>query len=173
MLEFRCRHVAEPSQGTYHGFFDHYHLLFDREAGRQKFSEEVNRLFSRNGLVYRLTDEGNIERIVGPVLNEELASAQFVTGDSELDNILESAHRKFLNPHEEIRREAFLELWDAWERLKTTGVGADEKDQITSLLDDAAGSTFPKFRERLEKEASELTSIGNSHQIRHTEVTQE
>ena len=173
VLEFCCRHVGEPSQGTFHSFFQHYHLSFDREAGRQRFSEEVSRLFNRNGLVYKLTDEGNIERIVAPVLNEELTSAQFATGDSELDNILESARRKFLNPREEIRREALLELWDAWERLKTTGVGADKKDQITSLLDDAAGSTFPNFRERLEKEALELTSIGNNHQIRHTEVTQE
>ena len=173
VLEFCCRHVAEPSKGDYHCYFRHFHLSFDREAGRRKFSEEVNRLFSRNGLAYTLTEEGNIERLAPPALREELTSVQFVTGESELDHILESSRRKFLNPRAEIRREALLELWDAWERLKTTGLGADKKDQITSLLDDAAGSAFPKFRERLEKEALELTSIGNTHQIRHTEVTQE
>ena len=173
LLEFCWHHVGEPILGSYHSFFQHSHLGFDRDQGQQKFSESVNRIFSRNGLAYTLTGEGNIERLAPPVLREELTSVQFVTGESELDHILESSRRKFLNPREEIRREALLELWDAWERLKTTGEGADKKDQIISLLDDAAGSPFPKFRERLEKEALELTSIGNNHQIRHTEVTQE
>ena len=173
MIEFCWRHIGDPSQGSHHDFFQHYHLTFDREAGQQKFSEEVNLIFSRNGIAYTLTKGGVIERLGPSVLNEELASAQFNTGDSELDHILESARRRFLNPHEEIRREALLELWDAWERLKTTGLGADKGDQISSLLGDAAGSVYPKFRERLDTDARELTSIGNSHQIRHTEVSQE
>ena len=173
VLEFCWRHIGDPIEGSRHPHFGHVHLSFDKEMGQYKFRELVNSIFSRNQLTYTLTAEGHIERLGPPVLREELASAQFVTGDSELDNILESARRKFLNPREEIRREALLELWDAWERLKTTGDGADKKDQITSLLNDAAGSAFPKFRERLEKEALELTSIGNNHQIRHTEVTQE
>ena len=173
MLEFCWRHIGDPCRGTHHNFFQHYHLTFDREAGRQKFSEEVNFILSRNGIAYALTGGGVIERLGPSVLNEELATTQFLTGDSELDHILESARRKFLNPHEEPRREALLELWDAWERLKTTGVGTNKGDQISSLLDDAAGSAYPVFRERLETDAKELTSIGNNHQIRHTEVTQE
>ena len=63
------------------------------------------------------------------------------------------------------------------------GVQQTKPDYI-SLLDDAAGSAFPRFRERLETafprfrerletESLELTSIGNNHQIRHAEVTQE
>ena len=140
---------------------------------KHKYSEEVNRIFSRNGLAYTLTDEGIIERLSPPVLSELLASAEFATGDSELDHILESARRKYASPREEIRREALLELWDAWERLKTTGEGSNKNDQISSVLDDAAGSAYPKFRERLETDARELTSIGNRHQIRHAELSQE
>ena len=87
--------------------------------------------------------------------------------------MLEAARAKFLDYHHEVRREALLELWDAWERLKTTGEGANKAEQISSLLDIAASPDYPKFRERLETEAVELTSIGNSHQIRHTEVIQE
>ena len=173
MLEFCWRHIGDPCRGTYHDFFQHYHLTFDREAGRQKFSEKVNSILSRNGIAYTLTGGGAIERLGPSVLNEELGMAQFNTGDLELDHILETARRKFLNPSEEIRREALLELWDGWERLKTTGVGTNKGDQISSLLDDAAGSAYPKFRERLETDAKELTSIGNNHQIRHTEVSQE
>ena len=173
VLEFCWRHVAEPSQGRYHGYFQHFHLSFNRDVGRQTFSEEVNRLFSRNGLVYTLSEEGRIERRGPTVLHEVLQATHFQSGDVELDQLLETARRKFLDPREELRRESLLELWDAWERLKTTGEGPNKKDQITSLLDRAAGSAFPKFREHLETEALELTSIGNNHQIRHSEVTQE
>lgn len=173
MIEFCWRHVGEPSNATYHDFFGHFHLTYNRDMGRFKFREQVNLIFGRNGLAYTLTGEGNIERLAPPVLREELASVQFVTGEAELDHILASARRKFLSPRDDIRREALLGLWDAWERLKTTGEGADKKDRITSLLDDAAGSSYPKFRLRLESDAKELTDIGNNHQIRHTEIWQE
>ena len=173
MIEFCWRHIGDPSYGSHHDFFQHYHLTFDREAGQQKFSEEVNLIFSRNGVAYTLTEEGRIERLGPTVLHEVLTATYFLSGDVELDQLMETARRKFLDPREELRRESLLELWDAWERLKTTGEGPNKKDQITFLLDNAAGSSFPKFRERLETEASELTSIGNNHQIRHTEVTQE
>ena len=176
MLEFCWHHVAGPTKRDYHDFLGHYHLSYDAwdtMVRKNQFAQAVKRIFSRNGLAYTLTETGIIKRIGSPVITEELASAQFVTGDSELDHILESARRKFLNPRVEIRREAMLELWDAWERLKTSGEGANKSNQVSSLLDDAAGSAYPKFRERLETDAKELTSIGNNHQIRHTEVTQE
>jgi len=32
-LEFCHRHVAKPIQGSYHDFFQHHHLTFDRESG--------------------------------------------------------------------------------------------------------------------------------------------
>ena len=173
LMEFCWRHVGHPTQVGYHQYWKHYHLKFDSELGRTKFVEGVNLVLRRNGLAYELTHDGHIVRLGPPVLREELTSAHFITGDSELDRILESARRKFLSPREEIRREALLELWDAWERLKTTGDGPNKKDQITSLLDGAAGPSYPQFRARLETDARELTEIGNSHQIRHTEVTQE
>ena len=155
LIEFCWRHIGYPIQLRYHDYWHHYDLRFDIELRRRNFTEDVNRIFARNGLAYTLTSEGRVERLGPPVLREELASTEFVTGNSELDRLLESARRKFLSPNEEIRREAFLELWDAWERLKTTGVGPNKKDQITSLLDDAAGSALPKFRARLETEALE------------------
>ena len=173
LLDFCWKHVGHPTSRSAHSYFDHYHLSFDRELGKYYFTEEVNQIFARNGLAYKLNDSGQIERIGPPILREELATTHFQTGEEELDRILESARRKFISPRQEIRREALQELWDAWERLKTTGEGSNKQSQITSLLDDAAGSAFPRFRERLETESLELTSIGNNHQIRHAEVTQE
>lgn len=173
MIEFCWRCVGKPIQGSYHSFFQHYHLRYDVEAGRDQFREDVNRILRRNGLAFELKEDGSIERLAPPVLREELASAHFRTGDSVLNRMLETARRKFLDPDEAVRREALETLWDAWERLKTLGTGRDKKAQATALLDATAGPSSPLFRGALEREAKELTWIGNNMQIRHSEKGKE
>ena len=42
ILEFCWHHVGEPIPGSFHSFFQHSHLGFDRDLGQQKFSEGVN-----------------------------------------------------------------------------------------------------------------------------------
>jgi AbiJ N-terminal domain 4 len=172
MIEFCWRAIGKPVRGSYHDYFSHYHLRFEVEVGRNEFRDAVNRIFRRNGLAYELTSGGTITRLAPTVLREELASAQFQTGDAELDRLLETARRKFLNPDEATRREALETLWDAWERLKTLGAGADKKAQTTALLDAVSGE-LPRFREALEREAKELTWLGNNLRIRHSETSQE
>jgi|ERR1041384_8054382 hypothetical protein len=68
----------------------------------------------------------------------------------------------------ETRRESLLELWDAWERLKSLDDPANKKLSITAILDKVASESL--FRATLEIESTELTRIGNSFQIRHSEV---
>ena len=173
MIEFSWRCIGKPVQGSYHSFFSHHHLRFDVETGRDEFREAINRIFRRNGLAYELAEYGRIERLAPPLLREELGSAQFRTGDSELDGMLEKARRKFLDPDEATRRESLEALWDAWERLKTLVDGPNKKTQVAFLLDGVAGSLSPEFRKALEQEAKELTWIGNNLQIRHSETSQE
>ena len=172
-IEFCWRCVGHPVRDEYHEFFGHYHLRFDIEGGRGEFREAVNRIFRCNGLAYELTEQGQVERLAPPVLREALASAQFRTGEPELDRMLETARRKFLDPDEAIRREALKALWDAWERLKTLGCGRDKRAQAASILNHAAGASSPGFRGALDREAKELNWIGNHLQIRHSETTQE
>ncbi len=86
--------------------------------------------------------------------------------------MLETACRKFVSPDESMRHEALERLWDAWERIKTIR-DTDKKAGISALLDQAAGLNSPRFREILESEAKELTDIGNSCRIRHSETNQE
>ena len=86
--------------------------------------------------------------------------------------MLEAARQRFLSPKPDDRQDALEKLWDAFERLKTLELGANKRAQADALLDRvaAAGSGF---REALGREAAELTSIGNSFRIRHSETTQE
>lgn len=172
LIEFSWRTIGKPIQGAYHSFFKHHHLSFDVDAGRDEFREAVNRIFRRNGLTYELRESGQIERLAPPVLREALTAAIFHTGDVELDGMLEKARRKFLNADIAVRRESLESLWDAWERLKTLN-GPDKKTEFAVMLDKVAGPSSPLFRDGLDKEARELTRLGNELQIRHAETNRE
>ena len=95
-IEFCYRIVAKPIQGYHHqrrkidpieevlsglisyrqndnfNFIEHHHLEFDKKKGECEFREEINRIFSRNGLAYELKDNGKIERLAPPILHESL-----------------------------------------------------------------------------------------------------
>jgi len=173
-IEFCYKRIAKPEKlpidGRHQSYYKHNHLTYDIEFGKTEFRDTVNRIFARNGLAYDLKENGQIERLAPPGLRDILKLAVFNTSDSELDKMLESARRKFLDPNPDIRREALEKLWDAWERLKTLEAGNDKKSQVKALLDKAASEQ--DFRDRLESEARELTEIGNQFQIRHSETSQ-
>ena len=170
LLEFCYRHVAAPSEGSYHSFFDHSHLSFDRDEGQEEFRERANRILGRNNLVYAMGDDGRITRLTAPILDTALRTAVFNTGDATLDGLLETAREKFVDPDPVVRREALEQLWDAWERLKTIEAGKDKKASAAALLDKAVSE--PHLRAVLEDEARSLTRIGNTFRIRHSETTQ-
>lgn len=167
LLEFLYEHAGLPKAYTHHSFFGHDHLSYDKEAGRAKFEQDINRFFERNGVAFELRN-GEVTRMAPTGLQEALASTVFRTRDADLDRLLETARDKFLNRSPEIRKEGLEKLWDAWERLKTIEPGKDKSAQVKAILDKAA--TEPVFRERLELEARELNFIGNNLMIRHTEV---
>lgn len=170
LIEFCFRCTAKPIPRSRHQFFGHTHLAFDQALGIGLFLSDINSVFARNGLAFELTREGRIERIPPGVLREALMQATFRTGDSDLDTLLEGARRKFLDPSTEVRRESLEKLWDAWERLKTIEQGKGKPESIAILLEKA--SPERTFRATLDGEARELTRIGNTFRIRHSETTQ-
>jgi hypothetical protein len=134
VVEFCHRNVAKPIHLDYHSFFSHHHLKFDPDEGQEAFRDDINRIFSRNGLAYELQDNGQILRLVPEELRQALSAATFRTGDSDLDALLESARTKFLQPDPSVRRESLEKLWDAWERIKTIELGRDKKESIEAML---------------------------------------
>ena len=169
-IEFVHGAVAKPVLGKYHDFFSHHHLSFDQQAGEDEFRSTINRLFSRNGLAFEMLTTGRIARVLPAVIGEELRRTAFNSGDRTLDNMLDEARVKFSDRDPLRRREALERLWDAWERLKSLADPRDKKTSVRILLDAAASE--PSLRSRLEQEATELNAIGNSHLIRHSEVSQ-
>jgi hypothetical protein len=167
LLEFSYEFLAEAKDPHYHSYMSHSHYSYDRDAGRARFTQDVNRMFERNGMAFELKD-GEVIRLAPAVLQEALAESTFHTGDSTLDGMLETARHKILNRSIDVRRESVEKLWDAWERLKTLEPGRDKRESAGHLLDKAAAD--PTFRARLEEEAIALTGIGNTFMIRHTEI---
>lgn len=47
-LEFVAASIGKPVEGSYHSFFRHHHLSFDRDAGLAEFVEVINSIFARN-----------------------------------------------------------------------------------------------------------------------------
>lgn len=172
LLEFCALAVGQPIAGSYHSFFQHTHLSWDRQTGLAQFVAELNRLFSRNGLAFEFNANGKARRLLPAQVGQTLATANFSTGDAEADALLEDARHRFLAPREEDRRDGLEKLWDAFERIKTLEPGANKRVSADALLNRAArpGS---KLRQVLADEAETLTRIGNAHRIRHFEVGQE
>ena len=173
IIEFCWKNISKPILRGYHDFGKHYHLSFDVDTGREEFRVRIEDIFRRNGIAYVLAEEGHIERLVPRVFQDAVVRPEFNTGDGEFDRLLETAQEKFLNPNPGTRREALEALWDAWERVKTMDGHSDKKAGVQAILDTAAGVTSPKFRQALDREAAELTGIGNSLRIRHSETSQE
>jgi len=170
LIQLSYQTVAKPIQGAYHSYYRHHHLTFDEDTGREEFRSKINSIFARNGIAYQLQADGTIERLAPPVLKEDLANTVFRTKDKTLNQMLEDARKKFLNPDPIVRRESIERLWDCWERIKTLERPNDKKASITLLLNKA--TTQKDVREMLEEEAKKLTDIGNSFHIRHTEIQQ-
>jgi hypothetical protein len=171
LLEFCASAVGEPIKGSYHSYFGHHQLSWNREAGLARFVADVNLLFRRNGVAYELTSTGQARRLLPEPISNALGWAMFQTGDAETDRLLEAARQRFLSPKSEDRQDALEKLWDAFERLKTLEPGANKRAQADALLDRVAQGLG--FRDALGREAAELTTIGNSFRIRHSETTQE
>lgn len=172
LLEFCAAAVGRPIEGYYHSFWRHNHLSWEREPGLAQFVSDVNLLFRCNGIAYELTSLGQIaRRFPGPV-SEVLSQALFRTGDDETDKLLEDARRRFVSPKLEDRQDALEKLWDAFERLKTLEPGPNKRAQADALLDRVAAPNT-RLRETLGREALELTAVGNTFRIRHSETTQE
>lgn len=51
LVEFLYEHAGEPHGYSWHTFFGHDHLSFDKDKGREKFETDINRFFERNGLL--------------------------------------------------------------------------------------------------------------------------
>ncbi len=171
LIEFAYAHVAQarPQAGGWHDFFKHLHLQFDIQAGQQSFLEDINMLFQRHKIAFRLDPNGRVERPGSPAQQVMEASLP-PSGDASLDQRLARALELFRNPDLESRAEATRELWDCFERLKSLADPNDKKRSTSALLESLGGAR--PLSSVVAADAADLTKVGNRFGIRHAEMGQ-
>ena len=167
LIEFFAARVAKPKNASWHSFFSHWEIDFDRRAGFVQFQGDVNAMLSAGGTVYQLSGL-QIERVGTPEIQVVLADLRPDSGDEGVDTLITDARRLYMSPKEADRQTGLEKLWDAFERLKTIEVGKDKKAQIAELLQHV---TSEPLRAEVEKEMRALTDIGNNFRIRHHETS--
>lgn len=134
------------------------------------FQKEINEIFMESGLLYELTDEKIIERIVenSPLTTEiqnNFAAVQEV-GTREL---LKDAIALYKTPNPSARQDSIEKMWDAFERLKTYYTVLDKKHSSEKIVHDMASGN-DDFVKLFNDEFKMLTDIGNKFRIRHHET---
>lgn len=168
-LEFLYKNIKDPHKNSYHHHFNHSHYSFP-DNGLQKKSEfrnAINQIFSRNGIVFYLDENGQIKRSIPKQMSGIITEIRFNTEDDRLNELFEQAYSKFVLPRKENRIEALEKIWDAFERLKTYFEN-NKKQSATTLISLVSKNNF-LFQEIIENEFKSLTDMGNRFQIRHYE----
>ena len=170
-IEFGAQNCRDVVAKDFHRDAGHYHLICKTtDVIYKQFQNEINEIFEKTGLLYRLTDEKIIERIVEnspltPVIEEQVAQIK----EAGTRQLLQDAIKLHSSPYPESARDAVEKIWDALERLKTYYTELDKKSSVVKIVNDMAGGER-HFSDLFNEEFNALTKIGNSYRIRHHET---
>ncbi len=145
----------------------------------KSFQQEINDVFQRTRLLYRLNDQKQVERVIEnspltPEVEKTLLSAPERGG---LREHLSNAIRLYRSRNKEDVKLAINQLWDALESLKTyysvSKKGEKTKTLVGELIKkitDYKNFDFEQdssFNDFLDNEFNLLTHIGNNYNVRH------
>lgn len=172
-IEFIASEMMTVKKNDYHSFMSHYHLSFANDnVDFESFRKEINSLFELCGLLYHLTEERIVERVVedGFIIEESKDSIDAVP-EKELKVLLEESIvlHKSRNPND--HHLATEKIWDALERLKTIYINekTDKKASSNRIIGQMAKGDA-NYIDLFSTEFHYLTNIGNNYRIRHHEV---
>lgn len=131
------------------------------------FRNEINQIFVESGLLYKLTDEKIIERVVeNSPLTPEIETQVMELKEKNLQDLLNEAVSLYRSPYHNANKMAVEKIWDALENLKTYFKDSAKK-QADQKVSDILASQNEQVSKIFEKEFSELGNIGNNYHIRH------
>lgn len=170
-IEFIAQNCRDVEIGSFHSYFNHNHLKCQRtEEIYDTFQAEINDIFIKTGLLYKLTDEKIIERIVqNSPLTLELQAEVLKVKEKGTRELLQDAITLYKQPYSESNKDAVEKLWQAFERLKTYYTEKGKSDSADKIVGDMAGGQDYYFK-MFDTEFRTLTNIGNDIRIRHHET---
>lgn len=171
LIEFIGQNCKDISVGSFHSYFGHHHItLLDTNGVSNEFRKDINGIFQKTGLLYTLTENMIIERVieygtVAPEIETVIKSVK----EPGLKDLLDEAIMLFKQPNPALRNDAVEKLWDAFERLKTYYTNLDKKASATKIVKEMSGGQLA-FEQLFDAEFTALTKIGNDYRIRHHET---
>lgn len=132
IIELLYEYVSAPIEKWHHDWNNcGWHATsFDKEKGKARFLDEINKLFERYEEDYYLTKTGEIHSI-SPKGLESLIEEEIVSGDGKnVDERIKYAISKFLRFNSSIneKKDAVRTLADILEFYKKQGIKFDSKD---------------------------------------------
>ncbi len=136
----------------------------------ENFKKEINEIFTEGGLLYKLTDEKIIERIVeNSPLTVEIENSFEMVNEVGIRELLKDAVALYKTPSFTARQDSVEKIWDAFERIKTYYTEFDKKKSSEKIVNDMSGGDS-NFYILFNDEFKNLTNIGNNYRIRHHET---
>ncbi|MBR7775659.1 hypothetical protein HKO46_08240 [Streptococcus equi subsp. zooepidemicus] len=136
----------------------------------EAFRKEINELFGLSGLLYELTNEAIVVRIVvNSILTQDIQNIIAEVEEEGVRELLKDAIALYKTPNSAARQDSVEKIWDAFERLKTYYTSMDKKQSSEKIIKDMSMSDS-NYENLFNKEFGELTSIGNNFRIRHHET---
>ena len=135
-----------------------------------EFITEINTIFIRNQIIYKINENNNVEVILDEQINKLIKNnTKKIFKDTELNGYLKNANEKIYNHNIVERKTALDKLYYAFERIKSIKNPNNKKGSIKLLINDISDNDKDLI-EYLNKECNELTRIGNDYNIRHSET---
>ena len=171
LIEFFVSQMRDIYRRTWHEYFKHRDFDYGNTIEiRATFRKRINEEFVKMGLLYTLTEQQQIERVVeNGVLSEEIENAVKNVGEQGLKGLLQEAIFLHKSPYPADHKDAVEKIWDALERLKTYHAHLDKKQSLAKIIGDMSGEQ-EAFAVLFNDEFKALTAIGNDFRIRHHEI---
>lgn len=172
LIEFFAQNIKDISEHWNNERYQNFQTIncFNTSKIYANFKEAINEIFIESGLLYTLTDEKIVERIVeNSPLTTEIEDSFTAVDETGIKELLKDAVALYKTPNPTARQDSVEKIWDAFERLKTYYTTLNKRQSSEKIVNDMAFGN-DDFIDLFDGEFKMLTSIGNKYRIRHHET---
>lgn len=172
LIEYIAQNMKDISEGWNNSYKNYWDIqCLDTTNIFDDYRHEINGIFQESGVLFTLTKEKLIERIVenSPLSPAIEAQVQQIN-EYGIRELMLDAIALYKTPNPAARQDSVEKIWDALERLKTYYTNVDKKTSAEKVVEDMSNGQS-EFITMFNTEFKALTDIGNSFRIRHHETS--
>lgn len=172
LIEYVAQNIKDISEGWNNERYKNYWDIrcLDTTKVFADYRHEINEIFQEAGVLFTLTSEKIIERIVeNSPLSVELEERVKQITEYGTKELLQDAIALYKTPYPTARQDSVEKIWDALERLKTYYTSLDKRGSVTKVVNGMSNG-IDEFITIFDTEFRTLTDIGNKFRIRHHET---